>query len=85
MLRYSGLMVSALISVWKQFGFKPIVLTQCLSPHPGVAANLMLGGNPAIDYCTYHPILAGEGGVEICYKNQDKPRPDRLYLPCMQT
>ena len=40
-----------------------------------VLANLMLGGNPAMDY---HPI---QGGVEIipvasCYRNQDKPRPD---------
>ena len=40
-----------------------------------VPANLMLGGNPAIDQ---HPI---QGGVEIlsvasCYRNRDKLRPD---------
>ena len=40
-----------------------------------VPANLILGGNPAMDY---HPI---QGGVEIlsvasCYGNRDKLRPD---------
>ena len=40
-----------------------------------VPANIMLGGNPAMDY---HPI---QGGVEIllvasCYRNRDKLRPD---------
>ena len=52
-----------------------------------VPANLMLGGNPAMDQ---HPI---QGGVEIlvvasCYRNRDKLRPGgpqwpvcRLYLP----
>ena len=47
-----------------------------------VQANLILGGNPAMDK---HPI---QGGVEIllvasCYRNQDKLRPDKppgLYL-----
>ena len=52
-----------------------------------VLANLMLGGNPAMDW---HPI---QGGVEIllvasCYRNRHKLRPGgphwpicRLYLP----
>ena len=49
-----------------------------------VAVNLMLGGNPVIDW---HPI---QGGVEIlrvtsCYRNRDKLRPDGPQLACMQT
>ena len=54
-----------------------------------VPANLMLGGNPAMDQ---HPI---QGGVEIlvvasCYRNRDKLRPDGplgsyadFTLPCL--
>ena len=43
-----------------------------------VPANLMLGGNPAVDW---HPIQGGGGGAEIlvvasCYRNRDKLRPD---------
>ena len=45
--------------------------------HKWVPANLILEGNPAMDY---HPI---QGGVEIhlvtsCYRNRDKLRPDGL-------
>ena len=44
-----------------------------------VPANLMLGGNPAMDQ------LPIRGGVEIllvasCYRNRDKLRPDRPQL-----
>ena len=49
-----------------------------------VPANLMLGGNPAMDW---HPI---QGGVDIlsvasCYRNRDKLRPDGPLLARMQT
>ena len=49
-----------------------------------VPANLMLQGNPVMDW---HPI---QGGVEILlvissYRNRDKLQPDGPQLACMQT
>ena len=83
--RRSGLMVSVLDSGANGPGSSPggdIVLCSCArhftltvplstQVYKWVPANLMLGGNPAMNY---HPI---QGGVEIllvasCYRNRDK-------------
>ena len=79
-----GLMVSALVSGSSALGSSPgcghcvVFLGKALYSHSAskwVLANLMLGGNPAMDQ---HPI---QGGVEILsvasyYRNRDKLRPD---------
>ena len=70
-------MVSALVSGSSGPGSSPgrvhcvVFLGKTLNSHKWVPANLMLGGNPAMDW---HPI---QGGVEIllvtsCYRNQDQ-------------